>query len=47
MAIKYKAKVVAAVKMIAWVTDGDKEVQEIIEVEEVQDFTVLYRIGKG
>lgn len=46
--MRYKARVKATVDMIVWITEtvnGDKEIEDIEEVVEVDEFEVKWKIG--
>jgi hypothetical protein len=46
--MRYKAKVTASVEMIVWINEnanGDKEIDDIDEVTEIEEFKVKYKIG--
>lgn len=45
--MKYKAKVTASVEMIVWINEsmnGDKEITDIDEVTDVEEFEVKYKL---
>lgn len=45
--MKYKAKVTANVEMIVLINEslnGDKEIEDIDEVTEIEDFEIKYKI---
>ena len=45
--MKYKAKVIAVVEMKVWINEnynGDKEIDDIDEVTDVQEFEIKHKI---